>query len=80
MDQATSNAASEQAAQVYQARLNATPAVEARDGRHDARLRQHEKEYQDLLAKKQEISSGHQLGNAAARRAVPVIDPPSLAR
>ena len=37
MDQATQQMQrAEQAAQVYSARLNATPAVEAQDGRHDA--------------------------------------------
>ena len=70
----------QQAGQLYQARLNATPAVEAQmeDMTRDRATMQ--KAYADLMAKKTGIGPGHQPGNAAARRAVPHHRSAQLAR
>jgi len=68
----------EQAAQVYQARLNATPAVEAEMSdmmRDTGNMR---KEYQELLAKKQESALATSLERQQQGAQFRVVDPPSL--
>jgi polysaccharide chain length determinant protein (PEP-CTERM system associated) len=68
----------QQAAQVYQARLNATPAVQAE---MEDLMRDHEnmqKGYSDLLAKKQESALATSLEMRQEGAQFRIIDPPSL--
>jgi len=68
----------EQAAQVYQARLNGTPAVEAEMGDMLRDFGNLKKEYQDLLAKKTESALATSLERQQQGAQFRVIDPPSL--
>ena len=68
----------EQAAQAYQARLNATPAVEAEMSDMMRDFGNMKKEYVDLLAKKQESSLATNLEKQQQGAQFRVIDPPSL--
>jgi succinoglycan biosynthesis transport protein ExoP len=68
----------EQAAQMYQARLNATPAVEAEISDMLRDFGDMKKEYADLLAKKQESSLATNLERQQQGAQFRVIDPPSL--
>jgi succinoglycan biosynthesis transport protein ExoP len=68
----------QQAAQVYQARLNATPAVQAE---MEDLMRDHEnmqKSYSDLLGKKQESALATSLEMRQEGAQFRIIDPPSL--
>ena len=68
----------QQAAQVYQARLNATPTVEAE---MEDMMRDHDnmkKAYSDLLAKKQESALATSLEMRQEGAQFRIIDPPSL--
>jgi len=68
----------QQAAQVYQARLNATPAVQAQ---MEDLMRDHEnmqKSYSDLLGKKQESALATSLEMRQEGAQFRIIDPPSL--
>jgi polysaccharide chain length determinant protein (PEP-CTERM system associated) len=68
----------QQAAQVYQARLNATPAVQAE---MEDLMRDHEnmqKQYSDLLGKKQESALATSLEMRQEGAQFRIIDPPSL--
>ncbi len=68
----------EQAAQMYQARLNATPAVEAEMSDMMRDFGNMKKDYVDLLAKKQESSLATSLERQQQGAQFRVIDPPSL--
>jgi polysaccharide chain length determinant protein (PEP-CTERM system associated) len=68
----------EQAGQVYQARLNATPAVEAQMSDMMRDFGNLKKEYQDLLAKKTESALATSLERQQQGAQFRVIDPPSL--
>ena len=68
----------EQAAQVYQARLNATPAVEAQEADMMRDFTNMKKEYQELLAKKTESALATSLERQQQGAQFRVIDPPSL--
>ena len=68
----------EQAAQVYQARLNATPAVEAQEADMMRDFGNLKKEYQELLAKKTESALATSLERQQQGAQFRVIDPPSL--
>jgi uncharacterized protein involved in exopolysaccharide biosynthesis len=68
----------EQAAQMYQARLNATPAVEAEISDMLRDFGDMKKEYAELLAKKQESSLATNLERQQQGAQFRVIDPPSL--
>ncbi len=68
----------EQSAQMYQARLNATPAVEAEMSDMLRDFGKMKKEYADLLAKKQESSLATNLEKQQQGAQFRVIDPPSL--
>ena len=68
----------EQAGQMYQARLNATPAVEAEMSDMMRDFGNLKKEYVDLLAKKQESSLATNLERQQQGAQFRVIDPPSL--
>jgi polysaccharide biosynthesis transport protein len=68
----------EQATQIYQARLNATPAVEAEMSDMMRDFGNVRKEYVDLLAKKQESELATSLENQQQGAQFRVIDPPSL--
>ncbi len=79
MDQATQQIQrAEQAGQVYQARLNATPAVEAQMADMMRDFGNLKKEYQDLLAKKTESALATSLERQQQGAQFRVIDPPSL--
>jgi hypothetical protein len=68
----------EQAGQMYQARLNATPAVEAEMSDMLRDFGNMKKEYVDLLGKKQESSLATNLERQQQGAQFRVIDPPSL--
>jgi uncharacterized protein involved in exopolysaccharide biosynthesis len=68
----------EQAAQMYQARLNATPAVEAEISDMLRDFGDIKKEYAGLLVKKQESSLATNLERQQQGAQFRVIDPPSL--
>ena len=68
----------EQTAQVYQARLNATPAVEAQMADMMRDFGNMKKEYQDLLGKKTESALATSLERQQQGAQFRVIDPPSL--
>ena len=68
----------EQAGQVYQARLNATPAVEAEMSDMLRDTGNMKKEYQELLAKKQESQLATSLERQQQGAQFRVVDPPSL--
>lgn len=68
----------QQAAQVYQARLNATPAVEAEMGDMVRDLGNMKKEYVELLAKKQQSALATSLERQQQGAQFRVADPPSL--
>jgi protein tyrosine kinase modulator len=68
----------EQAAQVYQARLNATPAVEAQMSDMMRDFGNMKKAYQDLLGKKTESALATSLERQQQGAQFRVIDPPSL--
>jgi polysaccharide biosynthesis transport protein len=68
----------EQAGQMYQARLNATPAVEAEMSDMMRDFGNMRKEYLDLLKKKQESSLATSLERQQQGAQFRVIDPPSL--
>ena len=68
----------EQTAQVYQARLNATPAVEAEMGDMMRDYGNMKKEYQELLAKKQQSALATSLEKQQQGAQFRIIDPPSL--
>jgi len=68
----------EQTAQVYQARLNATPAVEAQMGDMMRDFGNLKKEYQELLGKKTESQLATSLERQQQGAQFRVIDPPSL--
>jgi len=68
----------EQAGQMYQARLNATPAVEAEMSDMMRDFGNLKKQYVDLLAKKQESSLATNLERQQQGAQFRVIDPPSL--
>ncbi len=68
----------EQTAQMYQARLNATPAVEAEMSDMMRDFGNLKKEYADLLAKKQESALATNLEKQQQGAQFRVIDPPSL--
>jgi len=68
----------EQSAQVYQARLNATPAVEAEMGDMVRDLGNMKKEYVELLAKKQQSALATSLERQQQGAQFRVADPPSL--
>jgi succinoglycan biosynthesis transport protein ExoP len=68
----------EQMAQVYQARLNATPAVEAEMQDMMRDFGNMRKEYQDLLAKKQTSALATSLEKQQQGAQFRIIDPPSL--
>jgi len=79
MDQATQQMQrAEQGAQVYQARLNATPAVEAQMADMMRDFGNLKKEYQELLAKKTESALATSLERQQQGAQFRVIDPPSL--
>ncbi len=68
----------EQAAQMYQARLNATPAVEAEMTDMMRDFGNLKKEYLELLSKKQNSALATSLENQQQGAQFRVIDPPSL--
>ncbi len=68
----------QQEAQVYQARLNATPAVEAEMGDMVRDLGDMKKEYVELLAKKEESPLATSLERQQQGAQFRVVDPPSL--
>jgi len=68
----------EQTAQVYQARLNATPAVEAQMADMMRDFGNQKKEYQELLGKKTESQLATSLERQQQGAQFRVIDPPSL--
>jgi len=68
----------EQTAQVYQARLNATPAVEAEMGDMMRDFGNMKKEYAELLAKKQASALATSLEKQQQGAQFRIIDPPSL--
>ena len=68
----------EQSAQVYQARLNATPAVEAEMSDMLRDYGNMKKEYADLLGKKSESSLATNLQRQQQGAQFRIIDPPSL--
>ena len=68
----------EQAGQVYQARLNATPAVEAQMADMMRDFGNMKKEYQELLSKKTESALATSLERQQQGAQFRVIDPPSL--
>ena len=68
----------EQAGQMYQARLNATPAVEAEMSDMMRDFGNMKKEYLDLLAKKQNSTLATSLEKQQQGAQFRVIDPPSL--
>ncbi|HUI83749.1 MAG TPA: hypothetical protein VL240_05970 [Candidatus Binatia bacterium] len=68
----------EQTGQVYQARLNATPAVEAEMGDMVRDFGNMKKEYQELLAKKQQSALATSLEKQQQGAQFRIIDPPSL--
>jgi polysaccharide chain length determinant protein (PEP-CTERM system associated) len=68
----------EQAGQVYQARLNATPAVEAQEADMMRDFGNLKKEYQELLGKKAESALATSLERQQQGAQFRVIDPPSL--
>ncbi len=68
----------EQAAQVYQARLNATPAVEAEMGDMARDFGNMKKEYTELLAKKQNSALATSLERQQQGAQFRIVDPPSL--
>ncbi len=68
----------EQAAQVYQARLNATPAVEAEMGDMVRDFGNMKKEYVELLAKKQQSALATSLEKQQQGAQFRIIDPPSM--
>jgi polysaccharide chain length determinant protein (PEP-CTERM system associated) len=68
----------QQEAQVYQARLNATPAVEAEMGDMVRDFGNMKKEYTELLAKKQESALATSLEKQQQGAQFRIIDPPSL--
>ncbi|MGA2372199.1 MAG: GumC family protein [Candidatus Korobacteraceae bacterium] len=79
MDQATqAMQRAEQSGQVYQARLNATPAVEAQMADMMRDFGNLKKEYQELLAKKTESALATSLERQQQGAQFRVIDPPSL--
>jgi capsular polysaccharide biosynthesis protein len=68
----------EQTAQVYQARLNATPAVEAEMSNMMRDFGNMKKEYTELLAKKQASALATSLEKQQQGAQFRIIDPPSL--
>jgi uncharacterized protein involved in exopolysaccharide biosynthesis len=68
----------EQSAQVYQARLNGTPAVEAEMGDMVRDLGDMKKEYVELLAKKEQSQLATSLERQQQGAQFRVVDPPSL--
>ncbi len=68
----------QQAAQVYQARLNATPEVEAEMGDMVRDLGDMKKEYVELLAKKEQSQLATSLERQQQGAQFRVVDPPSL--
>jgi len=68
----------QQEAQVYQARLNATPAVEAEMGDMVRDFGNMKKEYAELLAKKQQSALATSLEKQQQGAQFRIIDPPSL--
>ena len=68
----------QQAAQVYQARLNATPAVEAEMGDMVRDFGNMKKEYTELLAKRQQSALATSLEKQQQGAQFRIIDPPSL--
>ncbi len=68
----------EQAGQVYQARLNATPAVEAEMGDMVRDFGNMKKEYTELLAKKQQSALATSLEKQQQGAQFRIIDPPSF--
>ncbi len=68
----------QQTAQVYQARLNATPAVEAEMGDMLRDFGNMKKEYAELLAKKQQSALATSLEKQQQGAQFRIIDPPSL--
>jgi succinoglycan biosynthesis transport protein ExoP len=68
----------QQQAQVYQARLNATPAVEAEMGDMMRDFGNMKKEYTELLAKKQQSALATSLEKQQQGAQFRIIDPPSL--
>jgi len=68
----------QQVAQVYQARLNATPAVEAEMGDMMRDFGNMKKEYTELLAKKQQSALATSLEKQQQGAQFRIIDPPSL--
>ncbi|HLI62864.1 MAG TPA: Wzz/FepE/Etk N-terminal domain-containing protein [Terriglobales bacterium] len=68
----------QQEAQVYQARLNATPAVEAQMADMMRDYGNMKKEYQDLMAKKETSALATSLERQQQGAQFRVIDPPSL--
>jgi polysaccharide chain length determinant protein (PEP-CTERM system associated) len=68
----------EQMAQVYQARLNATPAVEAEMADMMRDFGNMKKEYQELLAKKQQSALATSLEKQQQGAQFRIIDPPSM--
>ncbi len=68
----------EQSAQVYQARLNATPAVEAEMNDMMRDFGNMKKEYVELLAKKQQSALATSLERQQQGAQFRVIDPPSM--
>jgi uncharacterized protein involved in exopolysaccharide biosynthesis len=68
----------EQQAQVYQARLNATPAVEAEMGDMVRDFGNMKKEYVDLMAKKQNSALATSLERQQQGAQFRIVDPPSL--
>ncbi len=68
----------EQSAQMYQARLNATPAVEAEMSDMMRDFGNMKKDYADLLTKKQESALATSLEREQQGAQFRVIDPPSL--
>jgi len=68
----------EQTGQVYQARLNATPAIEAEMSDMMRDFGNMKKEYQELLAKKQQSALATSLEKQQQGAQFRIIDPPSL--
>jgi succinoglycan biosynthesis transport protein ExoP len=68
----------QQEAQVYQARLNATPAVEAEMGDMVRDMGDMKKEYVELLAKKEQSQLATSLERQQQGAQFRVVDPPSL--
>lgn len=68
----------QQSAQVYQARLNATPAVEAEMGDMVRDFGNMKKEYVELLAKKEQSQLATSLERQQQGAQFRVVDPPSL--